>query len=145
MKKKILVVDDEVKLCEMFKKNLEKTGKYEVEFETKGAQAFEKVRAYKPDLVILDIMLPDKRGSNIAVEIQTDPEFGKTPLLYVTALAKKGSEKLFLGIVDGKPFHAEPVLSKPVSTKDLINSIEKLLNPPPPFSGETTEGEVLGG
>jgi len=145
VKKKILIVDDEIKLCEMLKKNLERTGQYEVGFETKGVQAFGKIRAYKPDLIVLDIMLPDKRGSNIAVEVQADPEFGKTPLLYMTALAKKGSEKLFLGLVDGRPFHAEPVLSKPVSTKDLIRSIEKILNPAAPPPAEEPEGEVLGG
>lgn len=134
-KKKILIVDDEEKFCKMVKKNLEKDGPYEVLIETKGANAVESIRANKPQLIIMDVLMPDMRGQEIAYKLLQDEKLKKIPVLYLTATVEKGQREAFGGIIDGMPFKLQPVLAKPVSTKDLIAQIEKILTPaatPPP-------------
>lgn len=132
MKRKIMIVDDEEKLCQMIKKNLEKTNQYEVQYETKGAKALETARAFQPELIILDVMIPDRRGTDIAGDLKKDEALKNVPLVFLTALAKKGAKELFLGLVDGRPFYANPAISKPVNTKDLVQCIEETLAKPKP-------------
>ncbi len=123
-KKRILIVDDEEKFASMIKKNLEKAGPYEVHVETKAAQAVAAVKSFKPHLIILDVIMPDKRGPEIAVEIRQDEKMAKIPIVFLTATAQKGQSELFGGLVGGAPFTIKPAISKPVSTPDLIKCIE---------------------
>ena len=123
-KRKILVVDDEEKFCEMLKANLEKEG-YEVRTETKGMQALAAAQAFKPEVVVMDIIMPDLGGCEAAYQIKNDPKLSKAFIIFLTALAKKGEEEVYGGIVDGRPFIAKPVIAKPVKTKDLIKCIEE--------------------
>lgn len=129
-KKKILIVDDEEKFCKMLKSNLEKTGQYEVQIETKGASALATAKTFKPDLVVMDILMPDLGGCDAAVQIKKEEIFQNLPIIFLTALAKKSTTEVFGGIVDGRPFYAKPVLSKPVKTEDLIKAIEENLAKP---------------
>ncbi len=123
-KKRILIVDDEEKFGVMIKKNLEKAGPYEVQVETKAAQAVATVKSFKPHLIILDVLMPDKRGPEIAVEIRQDEKLSKIPIVFLTATAQKGQSELFGGLVGGAPFTIKPALSKPVTTQDLLKCIE---------------------
>lgn len=123
-KKRILIVDDEEKFANMIKKNLEKAGPYDVRVETKGAQAVASVKAFKPHLIILDVIMPDKRGPEIAVEIRQDDKLAKIPIVFLTATAQKGQSEMFGGLVGGSPFTIKPAISKPVSTPDLVKCIE---------------------
>ncbi len=129
-KKKILVVDDEEKFCKMLKANLEKEGPYEVQIETKGAQALAVAKVFQPDLIVMDILMPDLGGCEAAFQIKNDEKLKNVPIIFLTALAKKKDQELFGGIVDGRPFIAKPVIAKPVKTKDLIKFIEENLNKP---------------
>lgn len=72
MTKKILVVDDEVVLTKMVKMNLERTGKYEVRTENSGSKALQAVRDFKPDLIFMDVMMPDMSGDEVIAEIRED-------------------------------------------------------------------------
>ena len=129
-KKKILVVDDEEKFCKMLKANLEKDGPYEVQIETKGVQALALAKTFRPHLIIMDILMPDLGGCEAAAQIKNDEKLKNVPIIFLTALAKKKDTEIFGGIVDGRPFIAKPVISKPVKTKDLIQIIEQNLNKP---------------
>lgn len=130
-KAKILIVDDEEKFCKMIKSNLEKEG-YEVQIETKGAQAFQAAKTFRPNLIIMDILMPDLGGCEAVDLIRKDEKMKNIPVIFLTALAKKGDQEIYGGIVDGRPFIAKPVLSKPVKTKDLLISIEENLKKPTP-------------
>ena len=125
-KRKILVVDDEEKFCAMLKANLEKEGQ-EVRTETKGAQALASAQAFRPDVVIMDIFMPDLGGCEAAYQIKNDPKLKNVPIIFLTAIAKKHESEIYGGLVDGRPFIAKPVIGKPVKTKDLIKAIEENL------------------
>jgi len=118
-KKKILMVDDEVKFCKMVKKNLESMGLYEVETVTEAAKALETAQRLLPDLILMDVIMPDMRGSSVAVQIKQDPKLKNIPIIFITALAAKGTQELFMGVVDGNPFYAKPVLPKPINPIEL--------------------------
>ncbi|PIQ87458.1 MAG: response regulator [Candidatus Omnitrophica bacterium CG11_big_fil_rev_8_21_14_0_20_45_26] len=128
-KKKILVVDDEEKVCQMIKSNLEKTGQYEVATETQGSKALETAVAFRPHLIFMDIMMPDLGGCEAAAAIKKHEKIGKTPIVFVTALAGKKDHEVFGGLVDGAPFIAKPIIAKPAKTKDLVKCIEEQLKP----------------
>jgi len=97
-KKRILVVDDEPSITRLLKLNLEQTGNYEVREENLGAQALDAAREFKPDLVLLDVMMPDMDGGDVAAGLKQDPALRKTPVVFLTAAVKKEE----LGAPEGK-------------------------------------------
>lgn len=121
-KKKILVVDDEVSITRLLKLNLEQTGKYEVFEVNQGARALQMAQAFKPDLVILDIMLPDMDGSEIAASFKQDPNLKKTPVVFLTAAIKKEE----LGGTEGK-IGGSTYIAKPLNVQGVISVIERSL------------------
>ena len=84
-KKRILVVDDEKSLTILLKLNLEETGHYEVRTENWPEDAIQAAREFKPDLILLDIIMPRMPGGNIAALIDEDPELKGTPIVFLTA------------------------------------------------------------
>ena len=118
-KKKILIVDDEVDITAMFKLMVEKTGKYKVSTVTRGEQAFRTAKQFKPDLVLLDIMMPTVDGGEIARQMKEDQETKDIPIVFVTAAITK-EEADTEGMLKG----GYPVLAKPVPMEELINAIE---------------------
>lgn len=126
-KKKILIIDDEEKFANMVKKNLEALGTYEVRVETKGANGLNVVKEYRPDLILLDVIMPDRRGPEVANEIRETDKIKDTPIVFLTATVGKGQSESFGGLVAGRPFTIKPAVSKPISTKDLVRCIEENL------------------
>ncbi len=118
-KKKILIVDDEVEITAMFKLMVEKTGKYIVSTVTRGDQAFSTAKQFKPDLVLLDIMMPTVDGGEIARKMKKDEETKDIPIVFVTAAITK-EEANTEGTLKG----GYPVLAKPVPMEELISAIE---------------------
>lgn len=106
-KKKILIVDDEENFAELTKLNLEKTEKYEVATESKGANAMEAVRKFRPDLVLLDILMPDMDGGDIAFQLKNDKATKDIPIVFVSALATE-SESLDKS---GRTVLAKPIMN----------------------------------
>ncbi|MEE9239098.1 MAG: response regulator [Thermodesulfobacteriota bacterium] len=122
-KKKILVVDDEASLTRMLRRNLEATGKYEVREENSGALAYATAQQFQPDMIILDVMMPDMDGGDVAAKIQDDESLKHIPIVFLTAILKKEEVAESTGsTIGGRTF-----LVKPVKVDDLIACIENHL------------------
>lgn len=117
-KKRILLIDDEVSFTRMLRLNLEKTGAYEVREENKGARGLAAAREFKPDLILLDVIMPDADGGDVASQIKADQSLKDTPIVFLTAVVTKKEE----GMVGGHPF-----IAKPVGAKELVECIERNL------------------
>jgi len=118
LKKRILIVDDEVNLTQMIKLNLEAAGDYEVEIENEGASAVETAKRFKPDLIFLDLIMPDIEGSDVARHLKAEPELKDVPIVFFTATITSEEISKTGGMVGGQIF-----LAKPVSLKQLVECI----------------------
>jgi len=120
MKKKILIIDDEVPFTRMLKMNLEKTGNYEVCEENISEDAVKTAKAFKPDLIFLDVIMPRMFGGDIAVKLKAEPELERVPIVFLTAYVKRRLVEEHDGYISGYPF-----LAKPASLEEIIDAIEK--------------------
>jgi len=121
-KTKILVVDDEERFTKMVKLNLEQTGDYEIRTENLATNALNAAREFKPDLIILDIMMPDISGDVIAQQLLDDEELNDIKIVFLTALVTKGEIKAKGSEIAGRTF-----IAKPVKIDELITCIEEQL------------------
>ena len=122
MKKRILMVDDEAALTRMVKLNLERTGNYEVRTENEGVMAIQAAREFKPDLILLDVMMPGLTGDEIAAQLNEDPELSHIKYIFVTAIITKEEAGGTGTRIGGNVF-----LAKPVKAEELISTIERML------------------
>ncbi len=122
MKKRILVVDDEPALTRMLKMNLERAGDYEVRTENQGAMAVAAVREFWPDLIFLDVMMPDMSGDEVSQQLREDPVLAGIKVVFMTAIVTKAETSEMGGNIGGNEF-----LAKPVKTEELIATIERVL------------------
>lgn len=118
-KKRILLVDDEAAVTRTLKLYLDGTGRYEVRTENEGSQALATAQEFKPDLILLDIIMPDKDGSVLAAEIKDDPSLKDTPIVFLTALVSKKQTGDSVTDIGGHPF-----LAKPVDPDQVVACIE---------------------
>ncbi len=121
-KKRILLVDDEASLTRMMRLNLERTGKYEVREENMGSRAVETARQFRPDLIFLDVMMPDTSGDEVAAQLQEDEELKNIKFVFLTAIVTKGETEPGGGEIAGRTF-----LAKPVKTEELLACIERFV------------------
>ncbi len=121
-KKKILVVDDEASLTRMLRRNLEATGKYEVREENSGSLAHASAQEFQPDLIMLDVAMPDVDGGEVAARILDDENLKNIPIVFLTAILKKEEAESTGSNIAGRTF-----LAKPVKLDDLITCIENKL------------------
>lgn len=121
-KKKILIVDDEKQFTHLVKLNLEATEKYDVRVENNGLNGLAAVKEFKPDLILLDILMPDIAGSEVAYQLKNEKETKNIPVVFLTAIATKAEVHRQGNIIGGHPF-----VAKPVSEEELIDVIEKNL------------------
>ncbi len=119
-KKKILIVDDEEGFTKMVKLNLEETGEYTVKIENNSSNAFMAAKEFKPDLILLDIMMPGKDGGDVASELKTDNAIKDIPVVFLTAIIREDEMDSQGGSIGGHPF-----IAKPVSAEDLIKHIKE--------------------
>lgn len=122
MAKKILIIDDEDDFCYFVKLNLEQTGKFEVLVATNGAVGINLAKTQQPDLILLDILMPGMNGSEVAEILLNDTATRHIPVVFLTALAKKGEVEKSKGRIGGREF-----IAKPVTTEELIFKIESIL------------------
>ena len=119
-KKKILVVDDELDMLMVIKLRLEASG-YEVITATDGLDGLNAARRVKPDLIVLDIMLPKMNGYKVARFLKFDEEYKNIPIVMLTALS--GEEDRSTGIETG----ADAYLTKPFETQQLLDAVREFL------------------
>lgn len=117
---RVLVVDDEKDFGEMLKLNLESMGEYEVMAETSGVNIVRAAKSFKPDLIFLDIIMPDVDGGSALFSLQRDAQTRDIPVVFLTAIVSENETDYASSIPDGRPF-----LSKPVSIIKLIQYIRK--------------------
>lgn len=120
MKPTILVVDDEPDVIEILRFNLNGAG-FEVTASENGKDALQKARRLKPDLIVLDLMLPEMDGLEVCKYLRRDPTTENIPVLMLTARA--GEIDRVLGLEIG----ADDYVVKPFSPRELVLRIKKLL------------------
>jgi CheY-like chemotaxis protein len=125
-KKRILIVDDESSFTRNVKLNLEKTGQYEVTEVNHSGHAVAVANVCKPDLILLDVMMPGLDGGDVLACLKADPALKDVPVLVLTATVKKAEVDSFAGVIGGYPF-----LAKPIKLEALVEHIEKQLAPSP--------------
>ena len=119
-KKQILVIDDELDMLMAIKLRLEASG-YEVATATDGLEGLNTARKLKPDLIILDIMLPKMNGYKVSRFLKFDEEYKHIPVIMLTALS--GDEDRTTGVETG----ANAYITKPFETQDLVDTVRRFL------------------
>lgn len=119
-KKRILVVDDEVDLSEMIRFRLQANG-YEILLAHDGQQALEVARKERPDLIILDLMLPKMDGYKVCGLLKMDSRYAAIPIIIFTAKAQEEDKKL------AEEAGANAYLMKPFEPKVLLDKIKELI------------------
>jgi two-component system alkaline phosphatase synthesis response regulator PhoP len=119
-KAKILIVDDEEDILEIIRYNLEKEG-YFIETALNGEEALRKAAYFKPELIILDIMMPRKNGMETLKDIRANDSMKDTLVLFLTALGNERAE------IDGLNLGADDYVVKPIKPKLLISRVNALL------------------
>jgi len=120
-KRRILIVDNDRESTHVVKILLGRTGRYLVLEENDATKAHQSARNFRPDVILLDIVMPETDGGEVAAQIQADPDLQRTPIIFLTALVTKAEAKAGLRI-QGHPF-----LAKPISVPELIKGIEENL------------------
>ena len=119
-KKKILIVDDEAELVDLVKIRLEAAG-YDVIKAYDGQEGLEKAKSEKPDLVLLDIMMPKMDGYKVCGLLKMDARFKKIPVILFSAKAQKEDAQL------AKEVGADQYVTKPFEAAVLLSKIQELI------------------
>jgi CheY-like chemotaxis protein len=117
----ILIIDNNRDFTHSAKVALERTGRYFVCEENDGSKAHQTAQGLHPDLILLDIVMPETDGGEVAARIQSDPSLHRTPIVFLTALLTKAEEKAGLKI------RGHSFLAKPTSVPELVEGIEENL------------------
>jgi CheY-like chemotaxis protein len=107
--KKILLVDDEVDLTRTLALYLTENGNCDVRVENAGSRALATALEFRPDLIFLDVVMPDADGGTLAAQISADPRLNGTPIVFLTALVSAHETRGGPKIIGGHPFLAKPV------------------------------------
>ena len=121
MSKKIYIVEDNEKNMELFIALLETLPDLKIFTATKGKEGLELIKSGNPDIIILDIQLPDISGTEICKELRKIERFKTTPIIAVSSLAMKGDKEMIMEA--GFDYYT----SKPIMIKDFREFIQNLL------------------
>jgi len=117
---RILVIDDEPDLLELVRVNLDQAG-YRVDTAASGSEALAALRRSSPDLIVLDLMLPDISGTELCRRLRGDPEFAHLPIIMLTAKAEEVDR------VVGLELGADDYVTKPFSPRELALRVNAVL------------------
>jgi CheY-like chemotaxis protein len=126
-KPRILIIDNNRDFTYSAKLALKRTGRYAVWEENEPARAHQTAQRVRPDLILLDIAMPETDGGEVAARIESDPALRRTPVVFLTALVTKAEARAGLQI------HGHPFLAKPISIPELVAGIEQNLPAHVPF------------
>jgi two-component system, OmpR family, alkaline phosphatase synthesis response regulator PhoP len=116
---KVLVVDDEPDIVEILEYNLQKGG-YEVQTALNGKEALEKAKWFKPDLILLDIMMPEMDGVETCRRLRDNPDFSNTYIVFLTARTEEYSEVAAFDV------GADDYITKPIKPRALMSRISAI-------------------
>jgi DNA-binding response OmpR family regulator len=122
-KTKILIVDDDASIGQVLKAGLEMHG-FVVKYDARSTDAITVCRAFRPDLVLLDVDMPDKDGGQVALELQNDPALRNIPVIFLTSLVSQEE-------VAKRSASGEMLLAKPIRIVELAAKIRSVLQPQP--------------
>lgn len=126
-KTKILLVDDDPDFLEATRIVLASRPEYEVLTALNGSEGLRMARELRPDLIVLDIIMPDPDGFKVCQELKGDPEFAKTPIIMLTSLAQKISDTHY-SMAEALSLEADDYIDKPVAPTELLERVNKLLS-----------------
>lgn len=133
---KVLIVDDEYPIRELIKYNVEKDNFSVIDVEN-GTQALIKSRSEKPDIIILDLMLPDMSGLDICRVLKGDAETSSIPIIMVTAKTEDSD------IITGLELGADDYITKPFSPKVLLARIHSVLRRRTASGKDAADSEIM--
>ena len=120
--RRILIVDNDSNSTHLVKILLERSGPYRVLEENDSTEADQTARSFKPDLILLEVMMSGLDGGEVAEKIQADRELHNTPVIFLTGLVTKAEAK------SGLHIQGHPVVAKPINIPELIDAIETHLD-----------------
>jgi two-component system alkaline phosphatase synthesis response regulator PhoP len=123
--KKILLVDDDADFVEATKIILENKS-YDVAVAYDGKTGLGKVETEQPDLIILDVMMPEIDGYEVCAKLKSDPHYGHIPILLLTAVGEAISTTKYTREM-GMKIEADDYIPKPVEPMELVERVEKLI------------------
>lgn len=121
--KTILCVEDDPEMIDLIRLILSRKG-YDVQGATGGVQGIQRIKESQPDLVLLDLMMPDMDGWEVYQQMKADDALRDIPVIIITAKAQNIDKVLGLHIAKVTDY-----ISKPFSPQELVNSVQKALNP----------------
>ncbi len=124
-RKKIIIVDDNNEICELIKEYLEIGGDFEVKTETNSSRALATIRAFKPDMIFLDIVMPETEGPEISRKLFQDNDYKDIPVIFLTGIVTDQEIDKMSGYLDGRP-----CLAKPITLKKLLTCIRSHMRSP---------------
>jgi len=117
-KKKVLIIDDEKGFTDLVRDILEQTGLYQVISENDPSRCVAAVNTFKPDLILLDVVMPGLDGAEVANLIRKEKYGKRTPIVFVSVLFNQRQQRIT---------GTDKLLSKPIHIKELMNCVEKNL------------------
>ena len=129
-KRRVLIIDDEPGFTRLLKIALEKSGHYDVREENDAEQAWLSARAFNPDIIFLDIVMPRKDGGEVAQQIRSDPSLASVPIVFLTAIVSEQETT--------RPLGGFPFLAKPVSLAAISQCIQLYCASEPPVDESAT-------
>jgi DNA-binding response OmpR family regulator len=120
MTKKVLIVDDETNIVISLEFLIEQAG-YDLRIAHNGQEALEQVVAFKPDLILLDVMMPHINGFDVCRRVRENPAWQNIKIIMLTA---KGRE---VEVTKGLALGADAYITKPFSTKELLAQVRHIL------------------
>ena len=123
---KVLLIDDDPDFVAVTKSVLESRPDYRVLTASDGVFGLSIARAEKPDLIIMDVIMPFEDGFTTVRSMKADPDVSEIPILMFTSYSQRKGET-YISVAEGMNLEAEDYLEKPVSPQELLSRVEKLL------------------
>ncbi len=122
-RKRILIVDDEIGCTRLLKVNLELTNLYEVRVENRPEKAIQSAHEFKPDMILLDLVMPSMSGPQVARALQSDSELNRVPLALMTA-----ADSLRLPLENDPVITGLPRITKPACMEEILKCLNENLS-----------------
>lgn len=119
---RVLIVDDEKATTRLLKLTLDQTGKFEVRAENDATLVVTAALEFRPDIIVLDVIMPEMDGGDVAAAVRERPELATVPIVFLTATVRKSEVDGLGGKMGGYP-----ILAKPASTDAIVRFIDQNL------------------